>query len=139
MTFNSAFLEQLREVRSAPPPSTAPARPAHSVSSCDAAPVADVVAKSGQPRAQPHPAVKVVHTVDAPQPQPLSLTGLPPALADLVLSAERGEPPSGAVKLSSGLVTDLTGYVLAWAACWPRDRAHVLWRLEEAYAVTVKP
>lgn len=59
---------------------------------------------------------------------------LPAHLADLLDLAHAGQLPKGAVKLSSGLVTDLAGYVIAWAECWPRDRVHILWRLEEAYA-----
>ena len=59
---------------------------------------------------------------------------LPAHLAALIHAAQAGQLLGGAVKLSSGLVTDLTGYVLAWAECWPSDRAHVLKRLEEAYA-----
>ncbi|WP_420597023.1 hypothetical protein [Deinococcus sp.] len=63
---------------------------------------------------------------------------LPPHLAALMDAAHAGQLPRGAVSLASGLVTDLEGYVLAWADCWPRDRVHVLRRLEEAHAVTVR-
>ncbi|GAA4022838.1 hypothetical protein GCM10022631_41720 [Deinococcus rubellus] len=69
--------------------------------------------------------------------QPPALPGaepLPGHLAALVDVARAGQSPRGAVKLASGLVTDLAGYVLAWAECWPRDRAHILQRLEEARA-----
>lgn len=59
---------------------------------------------------------------------------LPAHLAALLESAHTGQLPHGAVKLASGLVTDLAGYVVSWAECWPRDRAHVLRRLEEAHA-----
>ena len=62
---------------------------------------------------------------------------LPAHLAAMVKAARAGQLPRGAVKLSSGLITDLEGYVLAWAECWPRDRAHVLRRLEEAHLVAV--
>lgn len=68
---------------------------------------------------------------------PSPLEALPPHLAALVEAAQVGWLPRGAVKLTSGLVTDLEGYVLAWAGCWPHDRAHVLRRLEEAHAATV--
>lgn len=61
---------------------------------------------------------------------------LPVHLVELLDQAHAGQLQKGAVKLSSGLVTDLKSYVLAWAECWPRDRLHVLSRLEEAYAVT---
>lgn len=62
---------------------------------------------------------------------------LPDHLARLVSMAKAGKLPSGTAKLASGLAPDLGVYVLAWAECWPRDRAHVLRRLEEAHAVTV--
>lgn len=61
---------------------------------------------------------------------------LPAHLAELVDLAHAGGLPRGAVQLSRGLVTDLAAYVLAWAECWPRDRAHILSRLEEAHAAT---
>ena len=60
---------------------------------------------------------------------------LPGHLAQLVSRAKAGELLSNPVKLASGLAPDLGVYVLAWAECWPRDRAHVLRRLEEAHAV----
>ncbi len=60
---------------------------------------------------------------------------LPDHLAQLVSRAKAGKLPSGTAKLASGLAPDLKVYVLAWAECWPRDRAHVLQRLEEAHAV----
>lgn len=65
MTFNSAFLEQLRAVRSATPPSAAP--PLNTVAACDSVPpVAEVVAKP--PNLAPSlPTSKGVQTVDAPQ------------------------------------------------------------------------
>ena len=62
---------------------------------------------------------------------------LPDHLARLVSMAKAGKLPNGTAKLASGIAPDLSVYVLAWAECWPRDRAHVLRRLEEAHAVTV--
>ena len=62
---------------------------------------------------------------------------LPGHLARLVSRAKAGKVPNGTAKLASGLAPDLGVYVLVWAECWPRDRAHVLRRLEEAHAVTV--
>jgi hypothetical protein len=62
---------------------------------------------------------------------------LPDHLARLVSLAKAGKLPSGTAKLAGGIAPDLSVYVLAWGECWPRDRAHVLRRLEEAYAVTV--
>ena len=62
---------------------------------------------------------------------------LPDHLAQLVSMAKAGKLPNGTAKLASGIAPDLSVYVLAWAECWPRDRAHVLQRLEEAHAVTV--
>ena len=62
---------------------------------------------------------------------------LPGHLARLVSMAKAGKLPNGTAKLASGIAPDLSVYVLAWAECWPRDRAHVLRRLEEAHAVTV--
>ncbi len=59
---------------------------------------------------------------------------LPGHLTALIDAAQAGRLPLGAVKLASGLVTDLAGYVLAWSECWPHDSAHVLKRLEEAHA-----
>ena len=86
-------------------------------------------------------AAEVVTRVDNLSPSSLSLTceALPAHLAALVDTARWGQLPIGAVKLVSGIVTDLEGYVLAWAECWPRDPAHVLRRLEEAHAATMKP
>lgn len=154
MSFNSAFLEQLRAVRSAPPPSAAPARPLaaevvqivdnltpslaplHTVATPPSVPpVAEVVARRHNPKPPPRsPVSKGVQTVDTPQPkqtQPLSLAGLPLPLADLVRAAERGELPSGPVKLGGGFVMDLGGYVIDWAKCWPGDEAHILRRLAD--------
>lgn len=71
------------------------------------------------------------NVIDAPSPVS---DPLPAHLAELLELARAGQLPKGAVKLASGLVTDLAGYVIAWAECWPRDRAHVLSRLEAAYA-----
>ena len=62
---------------------------------------------------------------------------LPGHLARLVSMAKAGKLPNGTAKLASGIAPDLGVYVLAWAECWPRDRAHVLRRLEEAHAVKV--
>ena len=58
---------------------------------------------------------------------------LPPHLSVLVASASAGTLLSDPVLLKSGLVVNLTIYVLAWAECDPVTR-HVLSRLEEAYA-----
>ena len=69
-------------------------------------------------------------------PSPVS-DPLPDHLARLVSAAKAGTLPSGPVNLASGLVPDLGVYVLAWAECWPRDRAHVSRRLEEAHAACV--
>lgn len=68
------------------------------------------------------------------EPEPL-----PEHLARLVSMAKAGNLPGGTAKLASGIAPDLSVYVLAWAECWPRDRAHVLRRLEEAHAVTAAP
>ena len=73
-------------------------------------------------------------TAELPQLPPDLLPG---HLALLVRAAKAGKLPSGPVKLASGLAPDLSVYVLAWAECWPHDRAHVLRRLAEAHAVTV--
>ena len=73
-------------------------------------------------------------TAELPQ---LAPDPLPDHLARLVGMAKAGNLPSGTAKLASGIAPDLSVYVLAWAECWPRDRAHVLRRLEEAHAVTV--
>lgn len=73
----------------------------------------------------------------APQADPCpvpDLGDMPPHLARMVAAAQRGELPRGVHLLESGLVMDLAGYVLAWAECWPRDRAHLTRRLGEAYA-----
>ena len=70
-----------------------------------------------------------------PPARPLPLSSLPAHLAPLVQAAARGELPRGPVFLASGLVLDLSGYVLAWASGWPSDEAHTLRRLEEAYTV----
>jgi len=76
---------------------------------------------------------------EARRPAPLpDADPLPAHLAALLDLAHAGQLPRGAVKLSSGLVTDLEGYVTSWAACWPRDRAHILRRLEEAHAAGVR-
>lgn len=66
------------------------------------------------------------------------LDPLPDHLAALVSAARAGEVRRSSVMLASGLVPDLSVYVLAWAEAWPHDRAHVLRRLEEAHAVTVR-
>ena len=58
---------------------------------------------------------------------------LPLHLSVLVASASAGTLPSGPVLLKSGLVVNVTIYVLAWAECDPIT-PHVLSRLEEAYA-----
>lgn len=77
---------------------------------------------------EPKPTVSpVLHSLPVADP-------LPAHLAELLDLAHAGKLPKGAVKLSSGLVTDLAGYVIAWAGSWPRDRAHILQRLEAAYA-----
>ena len=80
-------------------------------------------------------------TPPAPASLPSQVTAdpLPAHLRTLVELARVGRLPPGPAKLRSGLVTDLKGHVLAWAECWPRDRTHVLRRLEEAHAATVKP
>ncbi|WP_407569634.1 hypothetical protein [Deinococcus altitudinis] len=70
-------------------------------------------------------------------PPVLSTDPLPGHLARLVSMAKAGKLPNGTAKLASGIAPDLGVYVLAWAECWPHDRAHVLQRLEEAHAVTV--
>ncbi|GGR22530.1 hypothetical protein [Deinococcus ruber] len=70
-------------------------------------------------------------------PAVLAPDPLPDHLARLVSAAKAGTLPGGPVKLASGIAPELGVYVLAWAECWPRDRAHVLRRLEEAHAVTV--
>lgn len=59
---------------------------------------------------------------------------LPAHLAELLALADAEQLPKGMVRLSRGMVPDLAGWVLAWAECWPRDRAHILSRLEEAHA-----
>ena len=69
-------------------------------------------------------------------PPILTSDPLPDHLARLVSMAKAGNLPGGTAKLASGIAPDLSVYVLAWAECWPRDRAHVLRRLEEAHAVT---
>ena len=102
-----------------------------------------------QPTPQPValPDVRVAGIVDTLPASPVASMSriatpadpLPAHLAALIDAAHVGQLPRGAVKLSSGLVTDLEGYVTSWAACWPRDRAHILWRLEEAYAAGVRP
>ena len=58
---------------------------------------------------------------------------LPLHLSVLAASASAGTLPPGPVLLKSGLVMNLSEYVLAWAECDPITR-HVLSRLEEAYA-----
>ena len=58
---------------------------------------------------------------------------LPLHLSVLVASASAGTLPSSPVLLKSGLVVNVTIYVLAWAEC-DRVTPHVLSRLEEAYA-----
>ncbi|WP_425146170.1 hypothetical protein [Deinococcus sp.] len=63
-----------------------------------------------------------------------AVPALPAHLLALIEQAKAGQLPSGPVHLASGLCPDLGVYVLAWADCWPRDRAHVLRRLEEAHA-----
>ena len=73
--------------------------------------------------------------VTAKVPQ-LAPDPLPDHLARLVSMAKVGNLPGGTAKLASGIAPDLSVYVLAWAECWPRDRAHVLRRLEEAHTVT---
>ena len=106
------------------------------------APIAEVVTK---PYSLAHPAFETETVTQAAHGSPSAplvptpLEPLPAHLVPLFEMAQAGKLPRGAVKLSSGLVTDLASYVLAWAECWPRDRAHVLRRLEEAHAVTVKP
>ena len=74
-----------------------------------------------------------------PRPAVIASDPLPEYLARLVSAAKAGTLPRSPVKLASGLAPDLGMYVLAWAECWPRDRAHVLRRLEEAHAFTVRP
>ena len=74
--------------------------------------------------------------VAASLPPTMPTDPLPHHLARLVNMAKAGNLSSGSAKLASGLAPDLGVYVLAWAECWPRDRAHVLRRLEEAHAVT---
>jgi hypothetical protein len=108
-TFTSPLLEKLRALRETPPAAV------------------PELARSERPA----PPARLPH---APA-RPLPLSSLPAHLAPLVQAAARGELPTGPVFLSSGLVIDLNGYVLAWAECWPRDGAHVLRRLEEAHAV----
>ena len=76
------------------------------------------------------------HTDPSPLPPVLAPDPLPDHLARLVSMAKAGNLPGGTAKLASGIAPDLSVYVLAWAECWPRDRAHVLRRLEEAHAVT---
>ena len=71
-------------------------------------------------------------TSPSPLPAVLPVDPLPDHLARLVGMAKAGNLPSGTAKLASGIAPDLSVYVLAWAECWPRDRAHVLRRLEEA-------
>ena len=57
---------------------------------------------------------------------------LPSPLATMVAAAASDQIPGGA-KLSSGQVTDLGGYVLAWAAAYlTGDRVQALARLTEA-------
>ena len=82
------------------------------------------------PRAAPSPLQPL--PVLAPDP-------LPDHLARLVSMAKAGNLPRCPIKVKSGLAPDLGVYVLAWAECWPRDRAHVLRRLEEAHAVIPPP
>ncbi|WP_425146551.1 hypothetical protein [Deinococcus sp.] len=72
--------------------------------------------------------------VSSSLPPVLPSDPLPDHLARLVSLAKAGKLPSGPVKVASGLAPDLGVYVVAWAECWPRDRAHVLRRLEEAHA-----
>lgn len=85
----------------------------------------------------PLPWEDVPHTDPSPLQAVLAPDPLPDHLAQLMARARVGRLPGGPVKLASGLAPDLGVYVLAWAECWPRDRAHVLRRLEEAHAVTV--
>lgn len=56
---------------------------------------------------------------------------MPERFSPLLAAAEAGTLPRGMVKLPGGMVPDLAGYVLAWAACWGGDDAHVTRRLDE--------
>ena len=49
---------------------------------------------------------------------------MPERFTALLAAAEAGTLPRG-------MVPDLAGYVLAWAACWGGDDAHVTRRLDE--------
>lgn len=63
---------------------------------------------------------------------------LPFPLAAMVAAAASDQIPGGA-KLSSGQVTDLGGYVLAWTAAYlTGDRVHALARLTEAWEAWVQ-
>ncbi|WP_293914510.1 hypothetical protein [Deinococcus sp.] len=106
---------------------------------------AELLAALSLASTEPPVLLSTVEGKAVPEPAPLSprpvqpLTEpLPAHLAVMVDAAKAGQLPGGVAHLASGLVTDLGGYVTAWAECWPGDRVHVLRRLEEAYAVTVR-
>lgn len=154
MSFTSPLLSRLKALRVSHA-SAAPAAPQHTPAPQPKAP---------QPKAQTpqHPAAPAPHRGEGerrnlpqsptPSKRPqlpakspdhfasadkkaLELAGLPEHLGQMVGAAAAGEVASGARLLTSGLVMDLGGYVLAWAEVWPRDREHVLRRLNEAYEV----
>lgn len=63
----------------------------------------------------------------------LPVLELPQPLQYLIRAAGSGLLPQGAVKLRSGLTTDLNWYVASWACAYlAGDRTHALERLNEA-------
>ncbi|WP_135227842.1 hypothetical protein [Deinococcus fonticola] len=133
-TPSAAQVAQVVEVTPAPLPAPRPPRPVPPPSSPPAERPVRVPPKP-RPSTPPRPQATPSAPPEVEAPRPLTLAGLPQHLARMVEHAQRGELPGGVHLLAGGLVMDLNGYVLAWGECWPRDPAHILDRLGQAYDV----